>query len=182
MSRQRRQQAREAIAEFNRMRRFRPKCGARAKSTGQPCEQMAMANGKCHLHGGRTPSGNRWHRLARADGKGPKAGAKFVRKLRDQERRAKDKRLRLKRMSDEERAAHEAWQKAHKPGPPGPRAAERDRRKQNVWVRDLLERKAAEERERAIQSPPVAGDISCQSVGELDRDYLSGSPNAGLFE
>ncbi len=27
-------------------------CGARAKSTGNPCQKPPMANGRCRLHGG----------------------------------------------------------------------------------------------------------------------------------
>lgn len=30
-------------------------CGARAKRTGFPCQQPAMLNGRCRLHGGKTP-------------------------------------------------------------------------------------------------------------------------------
>src|SRR5215204_862524 len=29
-----------------------PRCGARRKSDGQPCEQAAMPNGRCRHHGG----------------------------------------------------------------------------------------------------------------------------------
>lgn len=39
-----------------------PKCGARSKRTGQPCQQPAMANGRCRLHGGKStgpPKGNK---------------------------------------------------------------------------------------------------------------------------
>jgi hypothetical protein len=28
------------------------RCGAKSKSTGQPCRQPAMANSRCRLHGG----------------------------------------------------------------------------------------------------------------------------------
>jgi hypothetical protein len=39
-------------------------CGARAKSTGKPCQAKALANGRCRLHGGlstgpRTEEGRR---------------------------------------------------------------------------------------------------------------------------
>jgi hypothetical protein len=34
-----------------------PSCGATAKSTGLPCRQPAMPNGRCRLHGGLTPVG-----------------------------------------------------------------------------------------------------------------------------
>ena len=32
--------------------RLKIKCGAHARSTGNPCEAKALANGKCRLHGG----------------------------------------------------------------------------------------------------------------------------------
>lgn len=39
-----------------------PRCGARCKRTGQPCQGAAMPNGRCRMHGGastgaRTPEG-----------------------------------------------------------------------------------------------------------------------------
>src|SRR5262249_10139173 len=39
-----------------------PRCGARSKRTGKPCQGAAMPNGRCKLHGGkstgpRTPEG-----------------------------------------------------------------------------------------------------------------------------
>ena len=39
-----------------------PRCGARRKNTGQPCQAPAMLNGRCDKHGGkstgpRTPEG-----------------------------------------------------------------------------------------------------------------------------
>lgn len=33
------------------------KCGARKKRSGDPCGSFPMANGKCRVHGGATPSG-----------------------------------------------------------------------------------------------------------------------------
>jgi len=30
------------------------KCGAYARSSGEPCKQYALANGRCHYHGGKT--------------------------------------------------------------------------------------------------------------------------------
>jgi hypothetical protein len=32
--------------------RATPRCGARSKRTGEPCEGAAMANGRCRFHGG----------------------------------------------------------------------------------------------------------------------------------
>jgi hypothetical protein len=45
-----------------RRRRDMPRCGAYARSTGQPCKAKALANGRCKNHGGmstgpRTPEG-----------------------------------------------------------------------------------------------------------------------------
>ena len=35
--------------------RGRKLCGAKSKQTGNPCQQPAMKNGRCRLHGGKTP-------------------------------------------------------------------------------------------------------------------------------
>ncbi|WP_369411525.1 HGGxSTG domain-containing protein [Polynucleobacter finlandensis] len=32
-----------------------PRCGAHARTTGKPCKSPAMPNGRCRMHGGRTP-------------------------------------------------------------------------------------------------------------------------------
>lgn len=32
-----------------------PRCGAHARTTGKPCRCPAMANGRCKLHGGKSP-------------------------------------------------------------------------------------------------------------------------------
>lgn len=34
-----------------------PKCGAKSKRTGLPCQQPAMPNGRCRIHGGKSLSG-----------------------------------------------------------------------------------------------------------------------------
>src|SRR5215211_1777583 len=48
----------EALAKANAA----PRCGARSKRTGKPCQGAAMPNGRCKFHGGkstgpRTPEG-----------------------------------------------------------------------------------------------------------------------------
>jgi len=45
-----------AVVKQNNFDRI-PVCGARSKRTGNPCQQPAMPNGRCRLHGGKTPSG-----------------------------------------------------------------------------------------------------------------------------
>ena len=41
-----------------------PRCGARRKRDGEPCRGPAMANGRCRLHGGRSPGAPRGNRNA----------------------------------------------------------------------------------------------------------------------
>lgn len=47
-----------------------PRCGAHARTTGQPCRGVAMKNGRCRMHGGkagRKPTHGRYTRAAIAD-------------------------------------------------------------------------------------------------------------------
>jgi hypothetical protein len=46
----------QEIAVQNNLDRL-PKCGAHARRTGKPCQQPAMANGRCRLHGGKALAG-----------------------------------------------------------------------------------------------------------------------------
>jgi hypothetical protein len=34
-----------------------PRCGAHARTTGNPCQGQAMANGQCRMHGGNNKGG-----------------------------------------------------------------------------------------------------------------------------
>lgn len=90
------------------------RCGARRKADGRPCENFAMENGRCRLHGGLTPKGKDWHKV-----QWPRRGApmaKLEKKLREIERRQAKRRAQVAAMSPEERARYEAWQRTHKPG------------------------------------------------------------------
>ena len=40
-------EAREALANH-------PRCGAHCRTTGAPCKSVAMANGRCRMHGGKS--------------------------------------------------------------------------------------------------------------------------------
>ncbi|GGH16106.1 hypothetical protein GCM10007036_16520 [Alsobacter metallidurans] len=60
-------------------------------------------------------------------------------KLADQERAAKAKRKRLRQMSDEQRQAHEQWQKNHRSGSAAVRARRRAEIEQNRAARKTLE-------------------------------------------
>jgi len=41
------QEARKALANH-------PKCGAHSRSTGNPCKNASMKNGRCRMHGGKS--------------------------------------------------------------------------------------------------------------------------------
>lgn len=128
-----REMARQFVRRINATRHLKPKCGAARKHDGQPCQQLAQANGRCRFHGGATPAGKRWHtpappaRTADAD--------KIERKLADLARRQKKRVERLAEMTPAERERHEAWHRAHRPGP----ASARERARQDREARRSLE-------------------------------------------
>jgi DNA repair exonuclease SbcCD ATPase subunit len=97
-----------------------------------------MENGRCAWHGGKTGRGKAWGLPQWPAKSSPNAIEKLNRKLRDRERQARKKAKRLAAMNDEERQRYEQWKRTHKPGPPGPRAAERARRKQNEDMKNLF--------------------------------------------
>ena len=130
--------ASEALRRYNRGRHKLPKCGAMARSTGKPCQQIAMANGRCYQHGGKTPSGADWHKTQWPDKGSPNAIAKANRKLDKNARTARTKARRLAAMSPPERAAYDKWAKTHKTGTAAARAAGKRQAEQNAEARALL--------------------------------------------
>ncbi|WP_292295920.1 hypothetical protein [Mesorhizobium sp.] len=127
-----------AIRAWNRKRSNLPKCNAARKRDGEPCQQIAMANGKCFIHGGRTPRGREWHRTQWPDGKSPDAEKKLQRKFAERERYAKERAARLASMSPAERERHEAWHAARKHGSAAAREQARAERKQNAEIREMM--------------------------------------------
>lgn len=115
-----------------------PRCGAARKRDGKPCVNPAMANGRCAIHGGKTPRGDNWHRPRFPDPSTPKGQAKFNRKLRDLNRYAEKRAARIAAMSPEEFARHQAWHRTHKPGSRLARCAEGTRARNDAEVRLLL--------------------------------------------
>lgn len=132
--------ARDAITAYNRTRHLLPKCGARRRTDGEPCRHLAMANGRCHLHGGRTPKGDEWHRPRWPDGKAPNATDKMHRKLADHARKAKKRAVRLAELSPEAWERHQAWQRTHKPGKASERVARRHEAAQRAHLRSLFDK------------------------------------------
>lgn len=129
-----RQSAKTNLATFNAA----PRCGAARKRDGEPCRNPAMKNGRCGLHGGKTPRGRQWHVVQFPDCSTPAGEAKFNRKLRYQRRYAAKRAAKLAAMTPEQRARHDAWHRTHRPGAGAARSAERERARQNAEARALL--------------------------------------------
>jgi len=56
-----------AMQRANEALKMHPRCGAKARTTGQPCMGWAMANGRCRMHGGkagRKPTHGRYSKAA----------------------------------------------------------------------------------------------------------------------
>lgn len=167
-----------AIRAWNRKRSNLPKCNAARKRDGEPCQQIAMANGKCFIHGGRTPRGSEWHRTQWPDGKSPDAEKKLQRKFAERERYAKKRAARLAAMSPEERQRHDAWHAVRKPGGAAARERARAERKQNAELREMMAR-----REGRRQTGEVAALESqiAELRAELDERRRDDQKPIGAF-
>jgi hypothetical protein len=106
-----------------------------------------LENGKCRLHGGRTPKGRNWHRLALPAGSSPAAVKKLERKLRDHERRRKQREARLDAMPREDRERYRAWLSAHHPD-----RSERQRARYAREARERIARMLQDEEAEPAQS------------------------------
>jgi len=117
--------ANAALARFHARRPYLPKCGATRKSDGGSCQNLPLGNGRCRLHGGRTPSGKEWHRPQWPNGKSPDAARKLRAKIQKLEREARKRAARLAKMTDEERDRYERWHRDRPLGTPEAREAAR---------------------------------------------------------
>jgi hypothetical protein len=133
-----RQIARAQCAKMNVAHWKNPKCGAKRKSDGGTCELPAMENGRCHLHGGRTPKGDGWQRPVWPDKNAPGAEKKLQRKLRDLARAEKNRAARVAAMSPAERQRYEKWKRTHKPGSAAARKARQLEVARNKEIRAAL--------------------------------------------
>lgn len=98
-----------------------------------------MKNGRCHLHGGRTPKGDGWHKP-----RWPNRGApveKIDRKIQILEDRRKAREQRIAQMTDDERARYEKQQRTRKPGSAKRRQADKRNRQDSQWLQNLLAKK-----------------------------------------
>ncbi|QQM06120.1 hypothetical protein I8G32_04700 [Rhodopseudomonas palustris] len=163
---------RAAIRQWNARRDAIERCGANRKHGMGPCRQWPMANGRCYLHGGSTPRGDRWHTLQFPDCSTPEGEAKAGRKLRDHQRFAKQRAARIAEMTPDERAAHRKWHRARKPGSAGARKADGAQARQDAEARRLL---AAEPPERPADAE-LERARAALAVAEANLARLTGNP------
>ncbi|TXN24101.1 hypothetical protein FV217_03860 [Methylobacterium sp. WL9] len=157
-----------------------PRCGAKCRTSGEPCRNHAMANGRCRLHGGKTPKKDGWHQPQWPERNSADAMGKVHRKLKDRERQARKRATRLAEMTPERRKAHEDWHRARKPGPAAQRARARADRKQAAAVRKfVLETEAREAAEREVAQ--TAREQTCGGDAErrASRHLSDMSPPLG---
>ena len=116
-------------------------CHAKARTTGKRCGNFAVSGRRvCHLHGGRTPRGDGWHRRQWPKPSDPRAMEKIDAKLRRVAGDAKKHDARLASLSPKMRSRYAAWVRAHKPGPIGDRYRARIDRAAAATVRELRTR------------------------------------------
>lgn len=174
-----RKSAKANLATFRKA----PRCGATRKRDGAPCCNAGMKNGRCGIHGGKTPSGRQWHVVQFPDCSTPAGEAKFNRKLRDRERIARKRAARLAAMTPEQRARHDAWHQTHKPGSEARRLAEREERRQTTWLRSLLNREVSlstTDPELARIDARLAELRALQTCNGVTDDKTD-APNEGIF-
>jgi hypothetical protein len=169
-----RQRAWYASAQFRMVQReasrqaaAAPKCGAKRKGDGQPCQNPGLENGRCRLHGGLTPKGDRWHVP-----RWPRAGApaeKFDKKRRELDRRRERLAARVAAMTPAEREAYERRSRGARPGTP----AERAQRQHDREARKLFAAlEAAPPRKQSAEAQALAAEIARL---EARRAELKGS-------
>ncbi len=162
-----------ALKNWQAKRASLPRCGAMARSTGQPCQLEAMANGRCCHHGGKTPSGDQWHKTQWPKRSAPDLEQKFERKLKALQKAAKTRASRLAVMTPDERARHEEWQRAHRPGSTLSRAAARARREQVREAAELFSREVT-------RSQDPEWERIQRRIDELERQLAP--PTASIFD
>lgn len=127
-----------AIRRFNAERHLHPICGAKAKSTGEPCRQTpAKGRNRCRFHGGATPRGDGpagWHTPGFPNGiptGKPRSDALKARKR--WKRRAE-----IAAMTAEELARLEAWRHTHKPSSTSDRVYRHHAREARRWLETIM--------------------------------------------
>ncbi len=161
------QAGKAALAAFNaNVRPFLPRCGAKRRTDGEPCQAPVVpGKNRCRWHGGLVPSGDQWHTLQWPKGDAKDWQKKLNAKLQRDERNRRRKERRLAKLSPEERAKYEEWAKYHRPGSKIERSKARAAKKVAAAVKSSLE-----EPERPI-SPELAELRDKAAALEAARDH-----------
>lgn len=181
-SAERRAQARAAMRRFHATKHLLPRCGARCRTTGDPCRNLQRANGRCRLHGGSTPKDDGWHLPRWPNADRPDAMTKLDRKLRDLGRARKARERRLAALTAAERRKYDEWLRDHAPGPAAARAVKRIWREHNRAARELLSKPPAPTTNPewlALQrlSDELGAEIVVLKKLRDERDQQVGGPN-----
>lgn len=175
------------------LRRFRANltpdkmCGAKARSTGEPCRQIpAKGRKRCKFHGGATPrgdGGDGWHTPAFPAGlpvDSPHSARMKATKRRQQ-------RARVAKMTPEERAGHAEWHRAHKPGSKSARAQGRQNRDARRWLASLGQDTAAAPTPEIAELREARAKLSAE-IARLEAEGTEtptpgvDEPTGGLFD
>jgi hypothetical protein len=97
-----------------------------------------MENGRCHLHGGRVPRGDQWHKRQWPTKDGPAVEKRLHAKEKQIARQTKAREKRLEEMTPEERERHEEWQRTHRAGSAAKRHTARVERESTRRVKSLM--------------------------------------------
>lgn len=106
-----------ALANIELIRAM-PRCGAKAKSTGQPCRQPGSGRGgRCVYHGGKSTAGETWGLRQWSDNPSPVVARRQATKARWVERQEAERAARIAAMPPEEQDRYWRWRSTHAAGP-----------------------------------------------------------------
>lgn len=127
-----------ALRRFHAERDAYPMCGAKARSTGEPCRQTpAKGRTRCRFHGGATPRGDGpagWHTPGFPNGLPTGKARSDAHKA----RKRRQRRAEIAAMTADELARLEAWRRIHKPGSTRDRAHGRHAREARRWLETIM--------------------------------------------
>ena len=126
----------ENIKKAHKAQRTYPLCNAIRRTDGGRCGNLGLENGRCRLHGGRTPKGKDWHKVNFTNPGG--SVDKIPKKQADVKRRRALQSARRAAMTPEQRERHDAWHMTHKPGGVDVRRAARHA----TELREMLSKRA----------------------------------------
>ncbi|PNG26222.1 HGGxSTG domain-containing protein [Methylocella silvestris] len=175
------------MKRINAERLAGPRCGARRKRDGEPCQQLILySNGRCRYHGGKTPKGKHWHKLQlpTADAGADALARKERSVAQRQKKRAAARAAKLADMTPEQRAAYDNQfaKRVMNPGPAKRRAGIRKQRADAKAFREIvLATEAAFEARNHAQAARGAESQPAAAAGDPGLISLSPETLRELF-